>query len=62
MLNFQLRIGGKIYKFFYRSSSQNKDDFETFLENPELNFDYMAEKNTFMMVVLRDFNAKSKFW
>ena len=64
MLNFELRIGGKIYKFlsFYRSSSQNKDDFETFLENPELNFDYMAEKNTFMMVVLRDFDAKSKFW
>ena len=64
MLNFELRIGGKIHKFlsFYRSSSQNKDDFETFLENPELNFDYMAEKNTFMMVVLRDFDAKSKFW
>ena len=45
-LNFELRIRGKIFKFFSlsRSPSQNKDDFETFLENFELNFDYMAEK------------------
>ena len=46
----------------YRSPSQNKDDFETFLENLKLNFDHMAEKILFMMVVLCDFNAKSKFW
>ena len=31
----------------YRSSSQNKDDFETFLENLELNFDHMAGKKPF---------------
>ena len=43
-LNFELRIGGKICKFLslYRSPSQNKD-FETFLENLELNFDHMAK-------------------
>ena len=37
---------GKIYKSLslYRSPSQNKDDFETFLENLELNIDHMAEK------------------
>ena len=46
----------------YRSPGQNKDDFQTFLENSELNFDRMAEKNFFMMVVLGDFNAKSKAW
>ena len=46
----------------YRSSSQNKDDFEKFLVNLELNFDHMAEKNPFMMVVLGDFYAKSKSW
>ena len=63
-LNFELRIGGKICKFLflYRSPSQNKDDFETFLENLELNFDHMAEKNPFMMVALGDFNSKSKSW
>ena len=37
---------------FYRSLSQNKDDFETFLENLELDFDNMAEKNPFMLVFL----------
>ena len=63
-LNFELRIRGKIFKFFSlsRSPSQNKDDFETFLENLELIFDHMAEKNPVMMFVLGDFNAESKFW
>ena len=43
-MNFQLRIGGKVCKFLslYSSPSQNKDAFETFLENLELNFDHMA--------------------
>ena len=62
-LNFELRIGGKFCKFLslYRSPSQS--NFETFLENLELNIDHMAEKKqTFMMVVLGDFNAKSKSW
>ena len=45
----------------YRFPSQSKDDFETFLENLELNFDRMV-RNPFMMVVLGDFNAKYKFW
>ena len=46
----------------YRSPNQNKNDFETFLKNLELNFDHMAEKIPFMMVVLGDFNAKFKSW
>ena len=46
----------------HRSSSQNKDDFEKFLGNLELNFDHMAEKNPFIMVVLGDFYTKSKSW
>ena len=63
-LNFELRIGGKICKFLslYRSPSQNKDNFETFLENLELNFDHMTEKKPSMMVVLGGFNAMSKSW
>ena len=63
-LNFELRTEGKICKFLslYKSPNQNKDDFETFLENLELNFDHMAEKIPFMMVVLGDFNAKFKSW
>ena len=46
----------------YTSPSEKKDDLETFSENLELNFDRMTEKNCFMMVVLGDFNTKSKSW
>ena len=63
--NFELRIGGKTCKFLslYRSPSQNKDDFKKFLENLELSFDHMAEKNPFMMVALGDFytNGSTNF-
>ena len=66
-LNFEdekFKIGGTICKYLSlcRSPSQNKDDFETFLENLELSFDHMAEKNSCAMVVLGDFNAKLKSW
>ena len=63
-LNFELRFGGKVCKFLslYRSPSRNKDDFKTFLENLDLNFDNLTEKNPFMMIVLDDFNAKLKSW
>ena len=63
-ISFELRIGGKVYKFLtlYRSPSQNRDEFETFLDNLELNFDHMADKNPYLMVALGDFNAKSNSW
>ena len=53
-ISFELRIGGKVCKFFtlYRSPSQNRDEFETFLDNLELNFDHMADKNSYLLVVL----------
>ena len=63
-ISFELRIGGKVCKFLtlYRSPSQNRDEFETFLDNLELNFDHMADKNPYWMVALGDFNAKSNSW
>ena len=63
-LSFELRFGGKVCKFLslYRSHSQNKDNFKRFLENLDLNFDNLTEKNPFMMIVLDDFNAKLKPW
>ena len=63
-ISFELRIGGKVCKILtlYRSPSQNRDEFETFLDNLELNFDHMADKNPYLMVVLGDFNAKSNSW
>ena len=60
-ISFELTIGQKVCKFLslYRSPCQNRDEFETFLENLELNFDHMADKNPYLMVVLGYFNAKS---
>ena len=60
-ISFELRIGGKVCKFLnlYKSPSQNRDEFEKFLDNLELNFDHMADKNVFLMAALGDFNAKS---
>ena len=52
-ISFELRIGGKCCKFtyLYSSSSQTKDEFETFLKN-----------YPFMNVILGDFIAKSNKW
>ena len=63
-ISFELTIGQKVCKFLslYRSPCQNRDEFETFLENLELNFDHMADKNPYLMVVLGYFNAKSNSW
>ena len=63
-ISFELRIGGKCCKCscLYRSPSQTQDKFETFLINFELTLDKIHENNTFMTVVLGDFNAKSNNW
>ena len=39
-----------------------QDEFETFLKNFELTLDKIYENNSFMTVVLGDFNAKSNNW
>ena len=60
-INFEIRIGGKLcrFVFLYRSPSQSQDDFEAFVNNFELNIDTATTHNTFLTVVLCDFNAKS---
>ena len=43
----------------YRSPTQNRDEFEQFLENLQLSIDHMTEKKTpYMMVALGDFDGK----
>ena len=46
----------------YRSpnQSQSQDEIEIFSKNLELNLGTVSGKNTFLTVVLDDFNAKSK--
>ena len=57
-------IGNKSCNFItlYRSSSQNKDDFQAFIDNLERNLETLAQRNPFLMVVLGNFNAKSEYW
>ena len=63
-INFELRIGGKLCTFVavYRSPSQSLDNFETFIDNFELNLETLSRKNPFLLVAIGDFNAKSKVW
>ena len=57
---------GKVCNFIslYWSPSQSYDVFGTFADNLELNFDTVANKNPYLIVILgfRDFNAKSSSW
>ena len=63
-INFELKIGDKLCTFvaLYRSPSQSLDNFETFIDNFELNLETLSRKNPFLLVAIGDFNAKSKFW
>ena len=63
-INFEIMVGNKICNFItlYRSPSQNQDDFQAFIDNLEMNLETLAQRNSFLMVVLGDFNAKSKHW
>ena len=55
-------IGNKICNFItlYKSPSQNQYDFQAFIDNLEMNLETPVQKNPFLMVVIGDFNAKSK--
>ena len=63
-INFELKIGDKLCTFaaLYRSPSQSQNNFETFIDNFELNLETLFRKNPFLLVAIGDFNAKSKFW
>ena len=63
-ISFEVRIGGKVWTFscLYRSPSQNREKFETFLDNSKLNFEQMLGKSPYLVVAFCDFNVKSNFW
>ena len=63
-INFELKIGDKLCTFvaLYRSRSQSQDNFETFIDNFELNLETLSQKNPFLLVAIGDFNAKAKIW
>ena len=63
-INFEIMIGNKICNFItlHRLPSQNQDDFQTSIDNLKMNLETLAQRNPFLMVVVGDFNAKSKHW
>ena len=63
-INSKTVIKNKIYNFItlYRSPGQNRDDFQAFIDNLEINLETLAQRNPFFMVVIGNFNAKSKYW
>ena len=46
----------------YRLPSGGQDDVETVTENFEMSLEKIAQRNPFLVVVVRDFNAKSSNW
>ena len=63
-ISFELQVVSKIWKFasLYQSPSEPSDDFEEFIDDFELTLDTLAESNSHLIVVLGDFNVKSKNW
>ena len=63
-INFEIKIKDKLCNFItlYRSPNQCQDDFESFINNFELNLDSVMVNNPFLTVVLGDFNAKTSLW
>ena len=60
-INFKIKIKDKLCNFItlYCSPNQCQDDFESFINNMELNLDSIMTNNPFLTVILGDFNAKS---
>ena len=61
-ISFKLHVGSKIGKsfFLYWSPSKTSDGFKKFTDNSELTLDTIAESNSHLIIVLGDFNIKSK--
>ena len=61
-ITFDLIISNKLCSFvaLYRSPYQFQDDFATFSDNFEMTLDLALKKNPYLLVVLGDFNAKTK--
>ena len=61
-INFEIRIGGKLYRFVSLYRFFYIDDFESFANNFELNIDAVTANNLFLTAVFGDFNIKANLW
>ena len=62
MYKIWTKIDEKLCRFIslYKSLSQTQKEFDKFTDKPELNLDLAVQNNPYLVVVLGDFNAKSK--
>ena len=62
--NFEVSISNKICCFLqlYRSLSWKQDEFQEFKSNVETNLYALSTNNSFLTVMVGDFNAKSNDW
>ena len=63
-INFETRIDRKLCSSLclYRSPSQTRDIFKTFADNFDSTLGSIINKNSFLIVALGDFNAKTTNW
>ena len=60
---FEVLIGKQCnFVTLYRSPSQGQDEFDSFSKNLEIPLGKLALNNPFMLVVIGNFNVKSKNW
>ena len=61
---FDILISNKLCNFIslYRSPSQSSDEFQNFIYNLDLTLETLTQKNPFLIVNIRDFNAKFNKW
>ena len=52
----------KSYITLYWPSSQNQDDFQAFIDNLVIELETLARRTPFLMIIICDFNAKSKHY
>ena len=57
---FELQIGEELCSFIslYRSPSQTLNEFDKFTDNLQLNLDLAVQDNSYLAVVLGEFNTK----
>ena len=63
-INFEIKIKDKLCNFItlYHSPNQSRNDFESFINNFELNLDSVMVNNPFLTIVLGYFNGKTSLW
>ena len=61
---FEIMISNKLCNFvsLYRSPSQSIDEFENFVYNLDLTLEGLTGKNSFLSVIIVDFNSKFSKW